>query len=109
MNFMEIVRSKKAELGAVAPITENENDQVSVQGIEVTPAEVYQVIGGVLENVWLALTDNMQRSDLEPEQVAEWVEVCQWAVEAMPSRYERQRGIIEQEIDNWQSLLDAGT
>ena len=105
MNFMEIVRSKKAELGAVAPITENENDQVSVQGIEVTPAEVYQVIGGVLENVWLALTDNMQRSDLEPEQVAEWVDTLEWAVAVMPSGYDRVNDIIKADLDKWQSFL----
>ena len=49
MNFMEIVRSKKAELGAVLSVSanfDNENDQVSVQGIEVTPAAVYQVLLG---------------------------------------------------------------
>ena len=107
MNFMEIVRSKKAELGAVLSVSapSTENDQVSVQGIEVTPAAVYRAIGDVLENVWLALTDNMQRPDLEPDQVSEWVDTLEWAVEVMPKGYERHVEIIKAELDYWQSFL----
>ena len=61
MDLLQTIETQKTELGAVAPITENENDQVSVQGIEVTPAEVYRAIGDVLEGFCLALTDNMKR------------------------------------------------
>ena len=106
MNFMEIVRSKKAELGAVLSVSapSTENDQVSVQGIEVTPAAVYRAIGDVLENVWLVLSDNLQ-TDLSTEQVSEWVDTLQWAIEVMPPGYERQREIIKAELDKWQFFL----
>ena len=106
MNFMEIVRSKKAELGAVLSVSapSTENDQVSVQGIEVTPAAVYRAIGDVLENVWLVLSDNLQ-TDLEPDQVSEWVDTLEWAVEVMPSGYKRHVEIIKTDLDYWQSFL----
>ena len=58
-----------------------------------------------MENVWLALTDNMQRSDLEPDQVAEWVDTLEWAVAVMPSGYDRISDIIKADLDKWQSFL----
>ena len=161
MNFMDIVRSKKAEKGEIVPIeieTEKETSTVTVltkrdipagmplttdltqmsvlQGawavcngdawlaylktndgevyrsptgasaVEVSPspAAVYKAICDTLENVWLALTDNMQ-TDLTTEQIPEWVDTLQWAVAVMPSGYERQRGVIEAELDKWQFFL----
>ena len=111
MDLLQTIETQKTELGAVTPITEtsteNENDQVSVQGmqeIEVSPAEVYSAIGDVLERVWLVLSDNLQ-TDLSTEQVSEWVDTLQWAIEVMPPGYERQREIIKAELDKWQFFL----
>ena len=111
MDLLQTIETQKTELGAVAPInetsTKNENDQVS-EGIKVTPQQIYKALCDTLENVWLALTDNMQRSDLEPEQVAEWVDTLEWAVAVMPSGYERQREIIKAELDRYQTVGESG-
>ena len=116
MEFSEVIETQKNERGSVAPIndpsteneneTEKENDQVSVQG-EVTPAEVFQAIGDVLENGWLALTDNT-RDDLDPDGVLEWVDTLQWAVEVMPDCYEMQHEIVQLETDYWEGVVENG-
>ena len=107
MDLLQTIEAQENEKGSVTPInetsTENENDQVS-EGIEVTPQQIYKALCDTLENVWLALTDNMQ-TDLTTEQVSEWVDTLQWAVAVMPSGYERQRGVIEAELDKWQFFL----
>ena len=102
----EILGESSAPDFAVAPITDpsTENESVSGQGIEVTPAEVYRAIGDVLENVWLSLTENMSRA-IQPEQIPDWVETLSWAVEVMPLDYERHVEIIKAELDYWQSFL----
>ena len=108
MDLLQTIEAQENEKGSVTPInetsTENENDQVS-EGIEVTPQQIYKALCDTLENVWLALTDNMQRSDLEPEQVAEWVDTLEWAVAVMPSGYDRISDIIKADLDKWQSFL----
>ena len=107
MDLLQTIETQKTELGAVTPITEtsteNENDQVS-EGIEVTPQQIYKALCDTLENVWLALTDNMQ-TDLTTEQIPEWVDTLSWAVEVMPKGYERHVEIIKTDLDYWQAFF----
>ena len=49
------------------------------------------------------------QTDLTSEQIPEWVDTLQWAVTVMPSGYERQRGVIEAELDNWQFFYRSQT
>ena len=108
MDLLQTIETQENEKGSVTPInetsTENENDQVS-EGIEVTPQQIYKALCDTLENVWLALTDNMQRETLQPEQIQEWVDTLEWALQVMPAGYERQTVIIKEELDNYQALL----
>ena len=69
--------------------------------VEITPAEQYKAICDTLERVWLALTGNMKRRDLGADQIPEWVETLQSALEVMPSGYERHVEIIQSEIDTY--------
>ena len=69
--------------------------------VEVTPAEQFDAICDMIENVWLALTGNMKRRDLGADQIPEWVETLQSALEVMPSGYERHVEIIQSEIDTY--------
>ncbi len=73
--------------------------------VEVTPAEQFDAICDTLENVWLALTGNVKRRDLGVDQILDWVDMLQWAVAAMPSKYERQQEIIQLELDKYKSIL----
>ena len=74
--------------------------------IEVSPAEVHKAICQTLENVWCVLTNNGDRSALEStQQIAEWVDTLQWALAVIPNGYERQREVIELELDKYHSTL----
>ena len=74
--------------------------------IEVSDADRYETILDILESVWLELTENMSRSYLESEQIPDWVDTLQWAVKALPSGYEKQRDIIQNELKGYQMRLN---
>ena len=78
---------------------------VSASELELSPAEQFDAICDTLENVWLALTGNMKRRDLGVDQILDWVDMLQWAVAVMPVGYERQRSVIQTELDDCQSRL----
>ena len=74
--------------------------------IKVSPAEVHKAICQTLENVWCVLTNNGDRSALEStQQIAEWVDTLQWALAVIPNGYERQREVIQLELDKYHSTL----
>ena len=74
--------------------------------IKVSPAEVHKAICQTLENVWCVLTNNGDRSALEStQQIAEWVDTLQWTLAVIPNGYERQREVIELELDKYHSTL----
>ena len=47
----------------------------------------------------------MKRCDLGGDQILDWVDMLQWAVAVMPVGYERQRSVIQTELDDCQSRL----
>ena len=68
---------------------------------ELSDVEKYQGICKVLDRVWLSLTGNMKRRDLDPSSLNDWCDTLKWAIEVMPSGYERQRGVIELELNRY--------
>ena len=78
---------------------------IGASAVELSDEQKYQCICKVLDRVWLALTGNMKRRDLGVDQILDWVDMLQWAVAVMPSGYECQRGVIQTELDDWQSRL----
>ena len=106
MDFFDVIEKYTPKRDDVAerPVSEPPVSTAEAS-LHVTDAEIYKKIGDVLENVWLALTENMTRSYLLPEQVPEWVETLQWAIKVMPEGYERQRDIIQEELRTYQTQL----
>ena len=102
MDFLQVIQAHRAKIGATAPIPEPLTvPAVTFQGIEVSDADKYRAIGDVLERVWLALTENLKRADLQTEQIPDWVDTLEWAVSFLPSGYERHRGVIELEMQKY--------
>lgn len=67
--------------------------------VEVTPAELYKAICDTLEKVWLALVGKCR--DLGADQMAEWVDTLQCAVEVMPSGHESALMVVQAELELW--------
>ena len=81
-------------------------EHTGASAVEVTPAEVFMAICDTLENVWLSLTGNMKRRDLDPSSLNEWCDTLQWALAVFPKKgYEGPRRVIEAELDTYQALL----
>ena len=79
-----------------------------VSETELSDVEKYQCICQVLDRVWLSLTGNMKRRDLDPSSLNDWVDTLQWAIEVTPSGYEGPRGVIEAELDYWCCVIANG-
>ena len=73
--------------------------------VEVSEADRYKAICGVVDRVWHSLTDNMKRKTLRNNQIPDWVDILHWAIKALPVGYERQREIIETELREYQEKL----
>ena len=100
MKFAILEKIKKRSFPDVVAFQPKEVSQ-EPQPINVSDADKYKAIADILENVWLELTNNMSKSTLQPEQYGEWVEILQWALEVLPSGYDKQREIIQSELDYW--------
>ena len=72
--------------------------EYAAKPIKVSDADRYETILDILEKVWMELTNNMQHSHLDSEQIPDWVDTLQWAVKMIPVGYEKQRDIIQDEL-----------
>ena len=69
--------------------------------VEVSEADRYKAICGVVDRVWHSLTDNMKRKTLRATQYQDWVSTLEWAIKALPEGYERQRDIFQEELQQY--------
>ena len=76
-----------------------------VQNGTVSDADAYKAICEVVVRVWNGLTDNMKRKTLRDAQIPEWVSTLEWAIKALPVGYERQRDILMDELETYQTKL----
>ena len=69
----------------------------SASDIEVSPADQFKAICETLNRVWWALVG--KGDTLRSEQIPEWGDTLNWALEVLPVEYDRHREIIQSELD----------
>ena len=72
---------------------------IPVVDVKVSDKEKYEAICSVLEKVWLEMTENCQKSLLDPEDVPKWLEILKWADGVIPASYTSARKVIQSDFE----------